>query len=478
MAGEAALDIATRTVVDLPVDGSPPADGTPPDDDLSGFEFQSESAGEYEDVPAPGTAGAAAAAGGDGKDGKRAAGAAGAAGDGAGGRPDAAAAAAAAAAAEAVDASARARDPEGDPRPDTTTEAPAAGSEPAAGAAAAAGAGAPDQPRGKRDRYTENYRARMVAEARSRQLEQELVVSRATQNGTGAGTAGAGAAAAPEPPKKPAFAEYDSEEAYEAAIDGYITKKQEFDTAAAAAAAAAAGGESGGPRAARQAATVRQQNIRQQGRPTFAPRSRTSNEVKNALNGLQSPWADLRTNPDPTPALTYVFEESAFGADVLAHLLTHKDQAARLAELPPVPGVWHAIASAQDPVTLLEHFATNDGLAAFDRLTRMGQQDPSRVFYEMGRLEGVLAADGPGGPALATQPTTISKAPSPTQPPPGTANARAATSTSIEAMNDDDLLDYAEHRARGDHMASLRAAGVQLPNPTGNQPASGGFFLP
>ena len=125
-----------------------------------------------------------------------------------------------------------------------------------------------------------------------------------------------------------------------------------------------------------------------------------------------------------------VLVHHAAGAEVLYHWARHPHEAEIIATLRPTRPIVDAVALADDPITLLSHFAAHR--AEFEALTQM---PPARQLYELGRLqtrlEGAHTADPPA------KPPTKSPAP-PTRLIGGTA---AAGGTAPESSGDD-FADY------------------------------------
>ena len=256
-----------------------------------------------------------------------------------------------------------------------------------------------------------------------------------------------GAPGAPAEQPFPLFVDHDSEAEYEQAVKAWTDAKAAAAPAASDPAIVAAAATEAADNASRVAYRVSKLEIVKGLVDNFET-------VKNSLAAVRSPWQNPDiSGTDLTPALTYVFDESPKGADVLAYLLQHPVEAQQLANLPPHKPLWTAIAHTTAPDKVLAHFATPAGPALFEQLA--GLTNPADLFMEVGRLDAsLLAADTHGVPARKT---AISQAPAPATTPKG---RTTVTTPSDEGDDADDFAAFVEQDFQRSVQQKKQLAGI------------------
>jgi hypothetical protein len=117
----------------------------------------------------------------------------------------------------------------------------------------------------------------------------------------------------------------------------------------------------------------------------------------------------------------------AQGGEVLYHWARHPHQAEIIATFRPTRPIMDAVATAEDPIPLLSHFAEHR--AEFEALTQM---PPARQLLELGRLQQRLE-----GASRTSDPPSRSSVKSPAPPFRAMGGTAAAVSDSSETTGDD-----------------------------------------
>ena len=304
----------------------------------------------------------------------------------------------------------------------------------------------------KARRYQEQERARHDAERRVADLErrnQELETRLRAPVPAAAVVAAPVAAAMPDPPR---YADFETDEDYQAAVTKW---KQDVST-----------WQTGRDEALERKITG--------GIDARLTRERESLEMVAAQRALDGRLADMRAQHpdfaeqvaknaavleavrfDKSPFIQDLVMSTPDGAEFLNDLVRDPDLATALGDLPiPTRPLRDAVARSPVARALMKYFATDDGRDDFDRLRGL---HPLDVFREVGRLETRLETADRGSVASAHP---ISHAAPPARPPVGTPRARDVASAQSPAGDFDTWMadeDRKEQAARAARFPSSRA---------------------
>lgn len=262
-------------------------------------------------------------------------------------------------------------------------------------------------------------------------------------------------------PEHPKYRDFDTDEAYEAAVGEWRTKSAAWDqqridalkteiTASVEARFTSHDGEA----AARQAETTLISTLK---------KVRTSkadwDEKADAMRDLQSAWYDPTTHQGSTTPFLSDLSQSLLmqgredGAELLHWLGSDLERAQRVADLLPTRPLRDALVYAPSAIPLLAHFATPEGAVEFEQLKQM---HPVRMLQAIGALSSRLAPVPRGSGAAAHYITTAHPS---ARPPAGTPGARAGSGGAAGSSNTFDEWMAAED-AREQH-ARERLAGIR-----------------
>ena len=348
-------------------------------------------------------------------------------------------------------------EPAGPPAPDDTTAQPLSEQE-AADPPVEVAAAEPIKTRAEKrsekkgERYKDIDRQRRDLERDNTRLQDELARARAASAAPAAPVAAPVAVAEPARPARPKLDDFETEEAFHAAVDEWHRNELKADRAAHNA------------EITKQVTESRERERQEESlQAQVAERNHAIEEAREAhpdwdeksenLKDMRSSWYDPKKHGKATTPFLSDLASNTAGqtGDVLYWLSDHPEQTQVLADLQPTRPLRDAVVMSSAPLVLLEYFATDDGRNAFESLRRL--RNPIDTIRQVGFLEASLvAASNVRGPAPDHP---VSHAAPPVQPPVGTPGARAQAP-------DPSALDFETRMARDDKAeddAKYRLAG-------------------
>ena len=268
---------------------------------------------------------------------------------------------------------------------------------------------------------------------------------------------------APAMPTVPKYRDFETDEAYEAAIGKYHTDLAAYHQTTLSAATTklrdeiAQGVESRFKGAGEEAAFNTAVQRLQDTKAAVIATKPDWDEKRDALVDIQSAWYDPASmGADKTPFLTDVartllMDGNAEGGELLYWLGSDPDRAQAVADLLPTRPLRDAIVSAPSVIALLDHFATDAGQREFEALKQM---HPIRMNQAIGLLSARLAGASSGSPTVSHP---ITKARPSARPPAGTPGARAGESPPGKMPAFDDWMKAEDAKELAERK---RAAGI------------------